>query len=187
MDLCDWDTVTRRVTRKMDTGDAIEDHKIEWNSFKQYNKSLHRPLPEGVTDIETVLYHGAPNAIQNMPTFASVNYVSDEENEDKDNDEPLSLLSRSKSSSINEDEDQATKTAHSNNKVARAVRKFSGTSYNTMPGRILQAGTHGHTRSSSRLGRNRSVKEYANLVADCRDMSEEMLEIGQNSKEPKNF
>ena len=29
---------------------------------------LHRPLPEGVTDIETVLYQRDPNAIQDMPT-----------------------------------------------------------------------------------------------------------------------
>ena len=40
-----WDTVTRRVTRDMNTGDVIEDHKVEWNSSKKYNKFLHRPLP----------------------------------------------------------------------------------------------------------------------------------------------
>ena len=80
-----------------------------------------------------------------MPTFASVNYISDDEDEDEDNDEPPPLLSRSECSSRDEDEDKdrATKTARSNNKVARAMKKLSGTSYNTMPVRILQAGRTG--------------------------------------------
>ena len=97
-----WDTVTRRVTRNLNTGDVIDDHKVEWNSSKQYNKSLHRPLPEGVTDIETVLYQRDPNAIQDMPTFASVDYVSDDEDEDEDKTE-------CSNSDEDEDEDQATK------------------------------------------------------------------------------
>ena len=88
-----WDTVTRRVTRNLDTDNAIDNQNVEWNSSKKYNKFLHRPLPEGVTDIETVLYYRDPNAIQNMPTFASVNYVSDDEVEDENNDEPPPLLS----------------------------------------------------------------------------------------------
>ena len=83
-----------------------------------------------------------------MPTFASVDYVSDGENEDKDNDESQSLLSRSESSSSDEDEDQARKTARSNNKVARAMRKLSRTFYNAMPGRILQAGAYRPTHST---------------------------------------
>ena len=65
-----WDTVTGRVTRNLDTSGVINGHKVEWNSSKQYNKFLHRPLPEGITDIETVLYQRDPNAIQDMPTFA---------------------------------------------------------------------------------------------------------------------
>ena len=65
-----WDTFTRIVTRNLDNGDVIDDHKAEWNSSKQYNKFLHRPLPEGVIDIQTVLYHRDPNALQDMPTFA---------------------------------------------------------------------------------------------------------------------
>ena len=77
-------------------------------------------------------------------------------------------MPRNKYSSSNEDEDQTTKTAHSNNKVARGMRKLSGTSYNAMPGRILQADTYRPTRSSSRLGRNRNVQEFGNLVADLR-------------------
>ena len=51
-----WDTITCRVTRDMDTGDVIENHNVEWNSSKQCNKFLHRPLPEDVTDIEMALY-----------------------------------------------------------------------------------------------------------------------------------
>ena len=39
-----WDTVTRRVTRNMDSDDIIDNNKIEWNSSKQYTKFLHRPL-----------------------------------------------------------------------------------------------------------------------------------------------
>ena len=182
-----WDTVTRRVTRNLDTGDVIDDHKIEWNSSKQYNKFLHRPLPEGVTDIETTLYHRDPNAIQDMPTFASVNYVSDDENEDKDNDEPPPLLTRSDSSDEEDDEDQATKIARSKSKVERAMKKLSGTSYNPMPGRVLQAGTYRPTRSSSRLGRNRNVQELANLVTDFQSISKENSQIVQKYKEPKNF
>ena len=59
----------------MDTGDVIEDHNIKGGSFRQYNKFLHRALPKGATttDIETVLYHSDPNAIQDMPVFVSVN------------------------------------------------------------------------------------------------------------------
>ena len=90
------------------------------------------------------------------------------------------------SSDEDEDEDQATKNARSNNKVARVMRKLSGTSYNAMPGRVLQAGKYRPTRSSSRLGRNRNVQEFANLVTDFQGMSEEIFQIGQN-KEPKNF
>ena len=184
-------SVTCRVTRNLDTGDAIDDHKVQWNSSKQYNKFLHRPLPECVTDIETVLYHRDPNAIQDMPTFASVNYVSDDEDEDedkdKDNDEPPPWLSKSKCSSSNEDEDQATKIARSENKVARTMKKLSGTSYNTMLGRVLQAGTYRPTRSSRRLGRNRNVQELANLVTDFQGMSKEISQNGQKYKEPKNF
>ena len=101
-----------------------------------------------------------------MPTFASANYVSDDEDEDKDNDKPQPLLSRSKCSSSDEDEDQASKNAPSNNKVARAMKKLSGTSYNKMPGRVLQAGTYKPMRSSSRLGRNQNVQELTNLVTD---------------------
>ena len=171
------------------TGDDIDDHNIEWNSSKQYNKFLHRPLPEGVTDIETVLYHRDPSANRGMPTFASVNYVSDDKNENKGNDEPSPppLLSRSNSSSSVEDEDQATRTACSNNKVARAMKKISGTSYNTIPGRSLQAGTYMPTRSSSRLGRNQNVQEFANLIADFQGMNKAILDIGQKYKEPKNI
>ena len=81
-------------------------HNIEWDSSKQYNKFLHRPLPEGVTDIEAVLYYRVPKAIQKMPTFASVkNYASKNKNEDEHNDKPPPLLSRSYSSSSDEDED----------------------------------------------------------------------------------
>ena len=84
-------------------------------------------------DIETVLYHRNPNAIQDMPTFASVNYVSEDEDKDKDNNEPPPLFSRSECSSSDEDEDQSTKITRSNNKVAHAMKKLSGTSYNAMP------------------------------------------------------
>ena len=63
-----WDMVIGRVTCGIDTGDTIENHNVEWNSSKQYKKFLHKPLPKGVTDIETVLYHRNPNAIQEMPT-----------------------------------------------------------------------------------------------------------------------
>ena len=113
-----------------------------------------------------------PNAIQEMPTFASVNCVSDNKNEDEDNDEPPLLLSRSDSSSNNGDEDQATKTARSNNKVARAMKKLSGTSHNAIPGRVLQAGAYMPTHSSNRLDRNRNVQEeFANLVADFQGMN----------------
>ena len=90
--------------------------------------------------------------VQQVPTqasFASVNYVSDDKNEDEDNDEPPPLLSRSDASSSGEDEDQATKTTHSNDKVAHAMKKLSRTSYNAMAGRLLQAGTFRPTRSSS--------------------------------------
>ena len=182
-----WDTITRRVTHDLDAGDVIDDHKVEWNSSKQYNKFLHRPLPKGVTDMETVLYHRDPNAIQDMPTFASVNYVSDDEDKDEDNDERPPLLSRSECSSSDEDEDQATKVARSNNKVARAMKKLSGTSYNAMPGRVLQAGTYRPTRSSNRLGRNQNVQELANLVTDFQSISKENSQIVQKYKEPKNF
>ena len=71
-----WDTVTRRVTCDMNTGDVIDNHTLEWNSSKQYNKFLHRPLPEGFVDIETVLFLRDQNAIQEMLTSTSVNYVS---------------------------------------------------------------------------------------------------------------
>ena len=138
----------------MNTGDAIDDHEVEWNSPKKYNKFLHRPLPEGVTDIKTVLYHRDPSAIQDMPTFASVNYVSDDEDEDEDDGPPLLKRSDS-SSSDSEDEDQANKTARSKNKMMRAMKKISGTSYNPLPGRVLQAGTYRPTHSSRKLGRNR--------------------------------
>ena len=40
---------------------------------------------------------------------------------------------------MNEDEDQATKIVRSNNKVARAMKKLSATSYNAMSGRHVQA------------------------------------------------
>ena len=109
-----------------------------------------------------------------MPTFASVNYVSDDENEDKDNDEPPPLLTRSDSSDEEDDEDQATKIARSKSKVERAMKKLSGTSYNPVPGRVLQAGTYRPTRSSSRLGRNRNVQEFANLVSDFQGISGEI-------------
>ena len=72
--------------------------------------------------------------IQDMPTFASVNCVSDDEDTDEDNDEPPPLLSRSECSSSDEDEDQATKIACSDIKVMRAMKQLSGTSYNAMPG-----------------------------------------------------
>ena len=75
----------------------------------------------------------------------------------------------------------------SNNKVERAMNKLSGTFYNAMPGRILQAGMYRTTRSSSRLGRNRNVQEFANSVTDFQGMSEEISQIGQKYKEPKNF
>ena len=151
-----------------------------------YNKFLHRQLPEGVTDIETVLYHRDINAIPQMPTFASVNYVSDDEDEDEDNDGPPPLLHGSDSSD-DEDENQANKTVRSNNKVMRSMKKLSGTSYNPLPGRVLQAGTYRPTRSSSTLGRNRNVREFANLVTDFQGMNKEISEIGQKYKEPKNF
>ena len=127
-----------------------------------------------------------------MPPFALVNYVSDDEDEDEveDNDEPSPLLSTSECSSSDEDEDedQATKIARSNNTVARAMKKLSGTSYNAMPGRILQTGTYNRsTRSSSRLGRNQNVQTFVNLVTDFQGMSKEMLQIGQKYKEPNNF
>ena len=59
----------------MDTGDVIEDHNIKGDSFRQYNKFLHRALPKDATttDIETVLCHRDPNATQAMPAFDSVN------------------------------------------------------------------------------------------------------------------
>ena len=77
--------------------------------------------------------------------------------------------------------------ARSNNKVARAMKKLSGTSYNPIPGRVLQAGTYRPTRSSSRLGRNRNVQELANLVSDFQGISEEISQNDQKYKEPKNF
>ena len=68
----------------MNTGDVIDDHSMEWNSSKKYNKFLHRSLPEGVTDIETVLYHRDLSVIEDMSTFASVNYISNDEDDDED-------------------------------------------------------------------------------------------------------
>ena len=121
-----------------------------------------------------------------MPTFASVNYVSDDKNEDKDNDGPPPLLHGSDSSD-DEDENQANKTVRSNNKVMRSMKKLSGTSYNPQPGRVLQAGTYRPTRSSRTLGRNQNVREFANLVTDFQGMDKEILEIGQKYKEPMNF
>ena len=172
-------------------GDVIDDHEVEWNSSKKYNKFLHRTLPEGVTDVETVLYHQDPSAIQEMPTFASVNYVSDDEDEDDHDHEdngPPPLKRRDSSSSDSEDEeDQATKTARSKNKMMRAMKKISGTSYNPLPGRVLQAGTYRPTRSSRKLGRNRNIQEFGNLLTDFQGMDEEISEIGKNYKEPKNF
>ena len=172
----------------MNTGDIIEDHKVEWNNSKKYNKFLHRPLSEGVTDIKTVLYHRDPSAIQDMPTFASVNYVSDDEDKDEDDGPPL--LKRSDSSSSNsEDEDQSNKTARSKNKMMRAMKKISGTSYNynPLPGRVLREGTYRPTRSSRKFGRNQNIQEFGNLVTDFQGMDEEISKIGENYKEPKNF
>ena len=111
------------------------------------------------------------------------------ENEDEDNDEPPQLLSKCECSSSNDDEDddQATKIALSKSKVARAMKKLSGTSYNLVPGRVLQADTYRPTWSSSRLGRNQNVQEFANLVSDFQGVSKEISQNGQTYKEPKNF
>ena len=48
-----WKDVVRRVTRRLDTMECIED--IEINSTLQ-DQYLHRALPEGVIGTQTTLY-----------------------------------------------------------------------------------------------------------------------------------
>ena len=92
-----------------------------------------------------------------------------------DEDDAPPLLKRSDSSSSDsEDEDQANKSACSKNNMMRAMKKISGTSYNPLPGRVLQAGTYRPTRSSRKLGRNQNIQEFGNLVTDFQGMNEKI-------------
>ena len=50
-----WEAVTRRVTRDIDTGKVIGDDVVTDNNRDDKSR-WHRPLPKGVSNIETTLY-----------------------------------------------------------------------------------------------------------------------------------
>ena len=53
-----WELVTRRVTINSDTGEVIQDLKID--HYVKRNKVLHERLPGGTSNTNTVLYHKDP-------------------------------------------------------------------------------------------------------------------------------
>ena len=54
-----WDQVVRRVTKNLVDDSEVENLLVA-NAPEKFN--WHAPLPEGVTDIETVLYYRAPES-----------------------------------------------------------------------------------------------------------------------------
>ena len=104
-------------------GDLVEDFKVEWDSSKKSYKFLHRPLPEGVADIETVMYHNEPNEIKDKPTLTLVSYVGKDKSDDDNNISPPLLLRSGFSDNESDCKKEATKTARSNNKLKSAMYK----------------------------------------------------------------
>ena len=62
-----WDTVKRRVTLDIESGDIIEDINVDNDVADSH---LHRPLPANVEGTITILYHDDPSARETDPAEA---------------------------------------------------------------------------------------------------------------------